>query len=94
MSVKFEKRSNCDYCGEKMESKYRSKRFCSDMCRVYFNRENKGNNPPIEVKDFTKPTNVVVPNDTPKSNYSINTKKEMPPGLGRVAQMRWLRENS
>lgn len=37
---KFDKRDTCGYCNGKMEAKYRSKRFCSDKCRVYFNREN------------------------------------------------------
>lgn len=29
----------CIYCGEKMESKTAKKKYCSDKCRVYFNRE-------------------------------------------------------
>jgi tRNA(Ile2) C34 agmatinyltransferase TiaS len=29
----------CIYCGEKMESVTAKKKYCSDKCRVYFNRE-------------------------------------------------------
>ena len=29
----------CIYCGERMESKTAKKKYCSDKCRVYFNRE-------------------------------------------------------
>jgi len=39
MSNKFEKRDNCEYCENPMEAKYRNKRFCSDKCRIYWNRE-------------------------------------------------------
>jgi hypothetical protein len=38
---KFDKKEICEYCEEKMEAKYRNKRFCSVKCRVYWNRENK-----------------------------------------------------
>jgi len=38
---KFKKETNCRYCGKEMEAKYRSKKFCSDKCRVYFGREKK-----------------------------------------------------
>jgi hypothetical protein len=36
---KFDKNTKCAYCETDMNPKYRSKRFCSDKCRVYFNRE-------------------------------------------------------
>jgi len=38
---KFDKKNTCEYCEENMQPKNRNKRFCSDKCRVYFNRENK-----------------------------------------------------
>jgi hypothetical protein len=38
---KFDKKEICEYCEQKMEAKYRNKRFCSVKCRVYWNRENK-----------------------------------------------------
>lgn len=31
----------CEYCNEKMQKGTAKKRFCSDKCRVYFNRESK-----------------------------------------------------
>lgn len=40
MANKFEKNKNCEYCGKDLKAKYRSKRFCNDKCRIYFNREN------------------------------------------------------
>jgi predicted nucleic acid-binding Zn ribbon protein len=36
---KFDKNSHCEYCKKVMDSIYRNKRFCSDKCRVYNNRE-------------------------------------------------------
>ena len=39
-SIKFEKNKNCEYCGKDLKAKYRSKRFCNDKCRIYYNREN------------------------------------------------------
>lgn len=35
----IKKTENCLYCGEKMESKTAKKKFCSDLHRVYWNRE-------------------------------------------------------
>lgn len=35
----IKKKENCEYCGEKMESKTAKKRFCCTKCRVYFSRE-------------------------------------------------------
>ena len=37
----IQKIENCKYCNQKMESKTAKKRFCSDKCRIYFNRESK-----------------------------------------------------
>ena len=34
-------KENCEYCNQKMEVKNAKRRFCSDKCRVYFNRKNK-----------------------------------------------------
>ena len=45
---KFDKREICMYCEQKMEAKYRNKKFCSNKCRVYWNREN--------IKEQTIPT--------------------------------------
>ena len=48
---KFDKKETCEYCNEKMESKNRNKRFCSDKCRVYWNRENKKRKPTAVIKE-------------------------------------------
>lgn len=39
----IKKTENCLYCNEKMDSKTAKKKFCSDKCRVYRNRELKYN---------------------------------------------------
>lgn len=77
MEDKFEKSSHCQYCNKPMEAEYRNKKFCSDKCRVYFNRENKVKK--VSVSDFTKPANVVKPiTEKPQtSNFTINTKKRL-----------------
>lgn len=36
----IKKLDKCLYCGEKMESKTAKKKFCSDLHRVYWHREN------------------------------------------------------
>jgi hypothetical protein len=45
---------SCLYCEQEMESITAKKRFCSDKCRVYYNRENKhyngGKSNPIGVR--------------------------------------------
>lgn len=51
----IKKIENCQYCGEKMESKTAKKRFCSTKCRVYFNREPKsGGSVTVEFKKLDK----------------------------------------
>jgi len=37
----IQKRKTCLYCGEEMESVTAKKKFCSDLHRVYWNREKK-----------------------------------------------------
>lgn len=58
----IKKIENCIYCSQKMESVTAKKKFCSDRCRVYWNRMKKGNEtintdldlkPLIEKKSFT-----------------------------------------
>ena len=41
MEDKFKLNTSCKYCEKPMDAKYRSKRFCSPKCRVYFGRENQ-----------------------------------------------------
>jgi len=40
----FDKNVVCEYCKKEMVASYRSKRFCSDKCRVYFRRGNVKSN--------------------------------------------------
>jgi hypothetical protein len=35
----IKKTESCIYCGEKMESITAKKKYCSDKCKLYFNRE-------------------------------------------------------
>ena len=88
-SEKFKKQTHCAYCEKEMESKYRSKKFCSDKCRVYYGREK------VKMKATKKVISVQEPNVEVKlKNENNYVKKEMPNGLSRISQMRWLRENN
>lgn len=51
---KFDKNKNCLYCEVEMEAVYRSKMFCSDKCRVYYNRENPKHKKQVTFKDFVE----------------------------------------
>lgn len=75
----IKKIENCLYCDKKMESKTAKKKFCSDRCKVYWNREKKAAKGTFQVKDENKPTTTVknLTESKPKSNYTINT--EIPP---------------
>lgn len=90
MEDKFTKRTTCEYCEKAMEAEYRNKRFCSDKCRVYWNREN----PKVKVVDFTKPTNIIKSFEQPKTNFTINTVPEvMPDGLNWKEKLDWKRNH-
>lgn len=56
------KRENCKYCGEKMEAKTTRAEFCSNKCRVYWNRENV--------------TEVVKENNRPKNKKKIQERRD------------------
>ena len=57
---KFDKKERCEYCEEKMVALNRNKRFCSDKCRVYFNRENaKAVLNKNEKKEIVKKQNII-----------------------------------
>lgn len=65
------KKESCKYCSQKIEAKTTRAEFCSDKCRVYWNREH----PKVSLKNFNKTTNDVK-SLTPKpetSDYTINT---------------------
>lgn len=62
---KFAKKRVCGYCEKEMGATYRSKKFCSDKCRVYFGRGEKS----ISLKLATETNFGQVPTileDTPK----------------------------
>lgn len=87
----IKKKENCEYCGEKMDSKTAKKRFCSEKCRVYYNREtNKApfitETPKISIK-----TEKTV-NDTKIQQMPKNA-KEMPNGLSIMDQIQWKIDN-
>ena len=56
---KFDKNSACEYCKNEMTASYRSKRFCSDKCRIYFRRENVKLNVPKTIKSVSVLENIV-----------------------------------
>lgn len=87
MEDKFKKNTNCEYCEKEMEAKYRNKRFCSDKCRTYWNREQKVSNP---TKDAKKPpVSRNEPQERPKTKKEVDTtKKENTVGLSSFERFR------
>jgi tRNA(Ile2) C34 agmatinyltransferase TiaS len=77
----------CIYCGERMESVTAKKKYCSDKCRVYFNREypNGKTISPVELASKLA--------DKPKVVQSIELKEEAKnePKEGSLA---WFIKNS
>lgn len=63
------KTERCLYCDKKLEPKTTRQKFCSDKCRVYWNRDN----PKVQTTDLNKPTSDLKPPEPPKTNYTINT---------------------
>lgn len=91
----IQKIDNCKYCNQKMESKTAKKRFCSEKCRVYFNREIKNVNtitkaPKISIITEKLVNNIKTTNVVVKS--PINA-KEMPKGLSIADQIQWKIDN-
>ena len=87
----IKKKENCEYCGEKMESVTAKKRFCSQKCRVYFNRESKCSKtkPLLEIIDTTGEPNILA--NLPIKE--VSDKKQMPKGLSIEERIKWLEEN-
>ena len=79
---KFQKRNKCQYCETNLDATYRNKRFCSDKCRVYWNREQKLN------KNGIIP---LVESIELKSDYNLPQKTEQPK-RNRIEQMIWEEE--
>jgi hypothetical protein len=75
----IKKIENCLYCGEKMESITAKKKYCSNKCRLYYNRERNVLEVPKQV-DNIKPEQVVAKKaevlESPKNrpNPPINLK--------------------
>lgn len=87
----IKKKENCEYCGEKMESITAKKRFCSQKCRVYFNREYKCSKTKtlLEIIDTTGEPNILA--NLPIKE--VGDKKQMPKGLSIEERIKWLEEN-
>ncbi len=85
------KTENCLYCGEKMESITAKKKYCSNKCRLYYNRERNALDMP-KLEDNIKLEQVVVKNvealELPK-----NDKLEMPKGLSLEERIYWMEKN-
>lgn len=78
---------NCSYCGLAFFKKHSRGKFCSDKCRVYWNRENKK----VKITDLTKPTHqkLLEPQGAPKTNFVANTTKNEKSGeLSSFERMR------
>jgi len=85
-----EKKESCQRCGAKITPKTKRAKFCSDKCRVYWNREN----PKVSLKNFNKGNKDIKPitDPKPKKDYDINTMPD--PKKDRIAYMKWIRENT
>lgn len=68
-----ERRKDCKYCGKELTEGTTRREFCSDLHRVYWNREH----PKVEVKNLNNVTNSIknVTGQPPKTNYTIDTTK-------------------
>lgn len=86
MIDKFKKNTNCAYCETEMEALYRSKRFCSDKCRVYYNRDEKKRALQCEVAD-------TIIENKPEVKVEVRQSNPMPENLSRTEKMKWLRNN-
>jgi hypothetical protein len=100
----IKKKENCEYCGEKMESKTAKKRFCSDKCRVYFNRQPKsGGSIIVEFKKLDKIAanlGVSKPNADNDTKFykepvelTLNQQPKPPVGLKGIDLVIWKSEN-
>ena len=91
------KRKFCIYCNQEMESKTTKKRFCSDKCRVYWNRENPNGViiSPIELNNRLKSKeNVSKTEDKPKiEEIPVQNEKTPPNGLKGIDLAIWKSEN-
>ena len=98
------KKENCEYCGEKMESKTAKKRFCSAKCRVYFNREPKlGGSVTVEFKKLDKIASNLDVSKSKAGNVTyyyqkpveltLNGQPEPPIGLKGIDLTIWKSEN-
>jgi hypothetical protein len=84
----------CIYCNKEMESKTIRKSFCSDKCRVYWNRKNPNGNviSPLELETKLKLASKLA--DKPKMVEIPVKNKIMPPkSLNGIALAIWKLEN-
>lgn len=80
-----EKKITCKYCEGKMEAKTTRQEFCSDKCRVYWNREN----PKVKVVNLNENTHTASnkTKSAPKTNFTVNTTKNANNGLNRPVRL-------
>ena len=81
---KFDKHTHCEYCEEEMVSKNRNKRFCSDKCRTYYNRENKK---PTKKPQEIKENKIKTPLNTYNKKPEINDLKKL---IAQPPSKNWL----
>lgn len=100
----IKKRNTCLYCGEKMDSVTAKKKFCSDVHRVYYNREQKqklkGENvslPIIKKSDMASLAKFVTTKMKPeqltkelKMNLIRNPVMSVPKGLSSIQRQIWI----
>ncbi len=82
----IQKVENCIYCNKKMESKTAKKRFCSDKCRVYYNRESGEANKQKNTNDTQRQIVQNLTKEQPTSNFHVNTTNNNEEILRKIAQ--------
>ena len=90
-----EKRENCKYCDKKLEDGTTRKEFCSDKCRVYWNRDQKAIDKHIanSGKPIITPTVQIMKETAIKDIMTINKIKDScPKELKGWARTTWIHE--
>lgn len=97
----IKKTENCLYCGEKMESVTAKKKFCSNLHRVYWNREKQMGtlgkefvikDGKAELVDYKRNSVLPTPTDAntkSPSKFKVYDYSAMPSGLLYPAREAW-----
>jgi hypothetical protein len=96
----------CLYCEDEFEPKRETAKYCSDSCRVMYNRKHGKKNAVTKfqmqtlyneirsmVNDLNKPTNSIQPFQQPETNFPINTTPlKLTPQIAPKSYLQYLNE--